>query len=277
MGSLYVIGGSRRWEAVTLRARRILQQVSFAVAQDAESARRLLAQSGNPVSIRTPAEEKAILGALQQGDGALLIGEERLGPADSAQRLVRRVTEQGFSVVAVPGPSRPLTALILSGLPADSFVYLGLLPPEPAPRRALLDLICEERRTLLVQGPPPPPGEALGSLLDALGDRPLAVLDAQDALWRGTLRRAQAETFAGPWVLVIGGRRGTARWEEARLRAEIEARLAQGASVKEISRQLAAPSGWPRRQVYRLAVELTSVDLAPAQRVGTSGSAVGQV
>ena len=63
----------------------------------------------------------------------------------------------------------------------------------------------------------------------------------------------------GPCVLVVGGSQaGTVRWQEDQLEAEIQARLKQGLGTKGLSRQLALESGWPRREIYRLAVEIAA-------------------
>jgi len=81
-------------------------------------------------------------------------------------------------------------------------------------------------------------------------------------VWRGRLAEAVLEppAFASyqPLALVIGGAETPAtRWPEEQLRAEIQRRLPQQQGAKELSRQLAAESGWPRRAVYRLVVELS--------------------
>jgi 16S rRNA C1402 (ribose-2'-O) methylase RsmI len=79
--------------------------------------------------------------------------------------------------------------------------------------------------------------------------------------WRGTLGQAcepgGTQPLSEPCVLVVGGaREQVTRWGGGRLRTEVQARLDQGLSAKEIGRELAAESGWPRREIYRLAVEM---------------------
>jgi 16S rRNA (cytidine1402-2'-O)-methyltransferase len=185
-------------------------------------------------------------------------------PSGIASELIRAAIQRGFPVVPVPGPSLAITSLILSGLPADAFVYLGQLPAESAACRDLLGRVAGERQTLIAQVSPAHLCEALIEFRRALGDRSLVVVTAAgqgvEAIWRGTLGevsgRALTEVVQESCVLVVGGTRGrVARWEEPQLRAQVRACLEQGLGAKEISRQLAPQSGWPRREIYRLAVE----------------------
>jgi 16S rRNA (cytidine1402-2'-O)-methyltransferase len=186
-----------------------------------------------------------------------------MGLTRSSQTVVQTALEQGFPVVPVPGPSLPLKALIASGLPADSFVYLGRLPQSVAARRQLLASVVTERRSLVaLEAQQHLPG-LLSELHEVLGDRPLAVVASSqhhDDTWRGTIAQASEHLSllpgTDPCVLVVGGfREKAAPWDEDRLQAEIRSWLDQGLGAKETSRALAIESGWPRREIYRLAVE----------------------
>jgi 16S rRNA (cytidine1402-2'-O)-methyltransferase len=163
-------------------------------------------------------------------------------------------------VLAVPGPSFPVAALVISGLPADSFVYLHRLPQEAEARRALLHAVSDQRRTLVVLDAL----DSLPELYQAFGDRELAVVASFEkgaqVAWRGTLSLA-IEEFADrvigcPCALVVGGAPEAARWDEEKVRQQIQALQDQGYGAKAISQQLAAESGWPRRQVYQLALSV---------------------
>jgi 16S rRNA (cytidine1402-2'-O)-methyltransferase len=251
------------------RARRILDQVNLVVADHVDQARRLLDwhQIGSPLVATEPNVVEQTLGA---GDVALLAEGQSPGLSASGARLVRVAIERGFPVVPVPGPCLPITALVISGLPADSFVYLGQLPLQPAARRELLASVARERRTLVVAESPEQLSATLAELRAALGDRPLALAAASDQgveiLWRGALGEVEEAWFIepgfgepspAPVVLIVGGALArAARWSEDELLAEIQARHEQGFGAKEISRELAPESGWPRRQIYRLVVDL---------------------
>ncbi len=263
MGTLYVIGAPlAALEDVTLRALRILRQVRLVVAGEPERARRFLTHIDlHPRLIPVPGPGEAMdeaLGALETGDIALL---QEGASHDPAGVLIQAAVERGFPAVPVPGPVSPLTALVVSGLPADSFIFLGSLaegldpplPPQIAERRTLVALEAAGRLA-----------GTLARLHAALGDRPL-VLDGEfdgwpQGAWRGTLSSALDHVAAcpprGACVLVIGGGEGKpARWDADRLRAEIQARLDRHQSASEISRQVAAESGWSKREVYHHVLE----------------------
>ncbi len=135
MGTLYVIGASLATpEDATLRALRILRQVSLAVAEEPGRARQFLARFDLHPRLIPVSGSGEILGqvlaALETGDVALLQEE---GFAEPAGALIQAAVEGGFPVVPIPGPISPLTALVVSGLPADSFIFLGSLTEGPAP------------------------------------------------------------------------------------------------------------------------------------------------
>jgi 16S rRNA (cytidine1402-2'-O)-methyltransferase len=183
---------------------------------------------------------------------------------EAEQKLIQAAHQRGLPVVPVPGPSLPITALVISGLPADGFVFLGILPSEGAKRRKLLASIAFERRTLVVQDKGAHLPSVLSDLDSALDDRPLCIVSTTGAksstVYRGTLGEAAIDppelSGDGPFVLVLGGhRREKTRWSEEHLLAVLQARLAEGQPAKEIARALAAESGWPRREIYRMAVD----------------------
>jgi 16S rRNA (cytidine1402-2'-O)-methyltransferase len=270
VGTLYVVGATAGDAPdLTRRAARILGEVSLVVADDERHAQRLLDQHGIATSL-VPSGMLAALDALETSDLALLLQGSSPGPAGSGHRLVCSAVERGFPVVSIPGPSLPLTALVVSGLPADSFVYLGELPLQQPDCNDLLASLAAERRTLLLTVMPQSLIATLNNLHTTLGGRPVVMVSASgdgiEVLWRGALDAAPDPTLdrraPGCLVLVVGGaREQSVLWEEERLRAEIEAGLAKALGVKEISRKLAAESGWSRREIYRLAVEMGQSDI----------------
>jgi 16S rRNA (cytidine1402-2'-O)-methyltransferase len=264
VSTLYVVGAPEGDPAdSTLRAVRILGQAAHVVTNDVVRARSLL----NQYHIDTPLSGAGVAAEIMdEGDIALLISGNSPSGAGPAQRLVQAAHERGLSVVPVPGPSLPITALVVSGLPADGFVYLGRLPSQTIERRHLLASVTSERRTLIIQEELAHLTSTLSDLSAALGNRPLCIMTASDtqnmAVYRGILSEASADPLDlpgdGPLVLIIGGhRRARARWSEEQIRAELRVRLEAGQPAKEIARSLAAESGWPRREIYRMAVDGT--------------------
>lgn len=263
MGTLYMVGVPAGDPGhLTLRGRRILEEVGHILTEDVEEARALLGSLGIATRPAAIADDDTGPRLLGEGDVALMVGG---WPGEAGRRLAQAAVEQGHAVVAVPGPALPITALVLSGLPADTFLYLGEAPPDAAARRRWLAPAAGEQRTLVALAGPPL-AEIVADLHEALGDRPLAVVPASSldsrATWRGTLAAAAEGDEPLPQdrvcALVMGGARAVPEpWDEERVAAEVEARLAQGWRAKEISRQVAELSGWSRRRVYDLVVEMT--------------------
>ena len=266
MGTLYVTGAPPGdLEDMTFRARRVVRGARLLVASDLVRARQWLNRWGVTTPMLSATQAGQLLPALDAGDAVLLLEQERPDPPAWVHRLIALALEHGHAVAPVPGPSLPITALVISGLPSESFCYLGVLPESSAARREWLVAIAAERRTLvaLSQGEDLP--GVLAEMGAALGDRPAVLVAAAEAgvgmVWRGTLAGAQEALpqppSPGRWAVVIGGARDQPeQWDQDRLRAEVRARLALGFAAKEIGRELAAVSGWPRREIYRMAVGL---------------------
>jgi 16S rRNA (cytidine1402-2'-O)-methyltransferase len=266
MAMLYVVGVPA-WDPddLTLRARRALREVACIIASNVDTARLLLTHHDIETPLAAAGDVDSLLETMASGDVALLCDGWAFRPAGPVVQLIKEATEQGVRVVPIPGPVLPVTALVLSGLPADSFVYLGTLPAgSPALERAL-EPVIREPRTILAQIESEAPGHMLGRLLDLLGDRPMAVVSARAgsglSVWRGVLVDA-VEKLAdlpqvGKYILVIGGvQEAPEPWDADRLWIQVEAHLRQGLGVKEISQRLSEESGWARRDVYALAVRV---------------------
>ncbi|MBU0704562.1 MAG: 16S rRNA (cytidine(1402)-2'-O)-methyltransferase [Chloroflexi bacterium] len=272
MGTLYLVGTPiGNLEDITLRALRILKEVSLIAAEDTRRAR-ILTQR---YEIETPvtsyfegnklAKLERVLGALDAGDVALISEAGMPGLSDPGYELICAAIERDYPVVPVPGPSAPVTALVASGLPSDSFLYLGFLPRRQNERRALLAEVAGERRTLIVFETPHRLRQSLADLETALGgDRPLAVCreltKLHEEVWRGTVAGARAHFDQveprGEFTLVIGGApEEQVCWDEGRVRAALDELLGQGVRRSAAARRVAAASGWGRQEVYRLGLE----------------------
>lgn len=272
MGALYLVGTPiGNLEDITLRALRILGEVKLIAAEDTRRAR-ILTQR---YEIETPvtsyfegnklAKLETVLSALDAGDVALISEAGMPGLSDPGYELVCAAIERGYLVVPVPGPSAPVTALVVSGLPSDSFLYLGFLPRRGSERRKLLAEVADERRALILFEAPHRLRKSLADFEAVLGDRPLAVCremtKLHEEIWRGSV--AEARTYfdeiepRGEFTLVIGGAPEGERehWDKDRVRAALDDLLAQGVRRSVAARRVAIASGWGRREVYKLGLE----------------------
>jgi len=277
MGVLYVVATPiGNLEDITLRALRVLREVQLVAAEDTRTTAKLLAR----YDIHTPmvsffehnewVREGEILQALDTQDVALVSEAGMPTVSDPGYRLVRAAISHGFSVVPVPGASAVLAALAVSGLPTDSFLFLGFLPRRASARKQLLASIQSETRTLICFEAPHRLLRSLQGILETLGDREVAVAceltKMFESTWRGTVSAAvahfQERAPRGEYTLVLAGapEPQQERWDEQRVRTELSQLIADGHSRRDAAAQVCRMANWPKREVYRLAVEQAEKD-----------------
>ena len=269
MGTLYVVGTPiGNLEDISLRALRILRQVDLIAAEDTRTTRKLLARYGIETPLTSYHEHNKLtkldylLETLRQKDVALVSEAGMPGLSDPGYELIRAAIERGIPVVPVPGPSALVTALVVSGLPTDSFVYLGFLPRRREERRRLLESVARERRTLVAFEAPHRLLATLADLKEVLGDRRIAIAreltKVHEEVWRGTtgeaLARFEEAPPRGEFTLVIEGAK-EARWDKDRVRQALRRMLGEGVGTREAVKAVAELAGWPKREVYELALE----------------------
>lgn len=186
--------------------------------------------------------------------------------SDPGYKLVRAALAEGIAVTSLPGPSSALTALVLSGLPCDRFLFAGFLPPKSAARQRVLSELGAVRATLVFFETAPRLAAALAAMGEVLGERPAAVAreltKLHEEIRRGTLAELAAHYGTsgapkGELVIVVGPAAPTARpaLSESALDAELHAALAT-MSIKDASAVVAETTGQPRRIVYQRALLL---------------------
>jgi 16S rRNA (cytidine1402-2'-O)-methyltransferase len=272
-------------EDVTLRALRVLREADLLLAEDTRRIRKLLdrhAIAARPVSLHAHNEARRrgeALAALAAGAHVALVSDAGTPlVSDPGERLVAAAVAAGHAVEAVPGPSALLAALVVSGLPAGRFAFLGFLPRRAGERARLLARLRPLPETLVCFESPRRLAATLRSLASALGPRRACVAreltKLHEEVARGTLDELGARFAAGARgevAIVVEGAgdggsapEGVAPDSEARgaetevrgLDAEIRRRLAAGARAREIAAALAGAAGLPRRAVYARAVAL---------------------
>lgn len=270
MGKLYVVGTPiGNLEDITLRALRILTEVSLIAAEDTRRARLLTRR----YEIATPTTSyfqgnklvklETILGALEDGDVALISEAGMPGLSDPGYELIQTAIERGYDVVPIPGPTAPVTALVVSGLPTDTFLFLGYLPRRESRRRQALNSVAREPYTIIAFETPHRLLDSLTDVEAVLGDRPLALCremtKVHEEIWRGTVSAARTvfedRGPRGEFTLVIGGAvEEEQRWDEEEVRAALQDLLAKGVRRPVAAKRVADLSGWDRGAVYKLSL-----------------------
>jgi 16S rRNA (cytidine1402-2'-O)-methyltransferase len=183
--------------------------------------------------------------------------------SDPGYRLVRAALDAGFPVTATPGPSAVTTALAVSGLPSDRFVFEGFLPRSGSGRRVRLKELAAEPRTLVFFEAPHRIAGALADLAAAFGpDRPAAVCRELTKTYE-EIRRGPLGALAG-WagesgprgeitVVVAGATPAPAEPPaDDELRAAVARREAAGDSRRDAIAAVAGEYGLRKRDVYAL-------------------------
>jgi 16S rRNA (cytidine1402-2'-O)-methyltransferase len=230
MPALYVIATPiGNLEDISLRALRLLREVRLIAAEDTRKTRRLLNAYNIEASLTSYHEHSRrpkldyLLEYLEKGDLALVSEAGMPGISDPGYELIAGAIERGIPVVAIPGASAVITALAVSGLPTDQFLYVGFLPRRKGQRRRLLISIVDEPRTIVAFETPHRLGEALSDIEEVLGNRRLSVCreltKLHEEIFRGRVSEAR-ERFAEPrgeFSLVIEGK--TRAWLKFRERS----------------------------------------------------------
>jgi len=230
MSVLYVVATPiGNLEDISLRALRLLQEVKLIAAEDTRSTRHLLSAH----NIKTPltsyhehskrAKLDYLLSYLEREDLALVSEAGMPGLSDPGYDLIVAAIERGVSVVPIPGASAVITALAVSGLPTDQFVYVGFLPRRKGQRQRILRSIVEESRTVVAFETPHRLSEALVDIEEILGNRRISVCreltKVHEEIFRGRVSQAR-EYFIEPrgeFTLVVEGK--TRAWLKFRERS----------------------------------------------------------
>lgn len=249
------------------RAVQTLQDVSLIAAEDTRHTRKLLSYfdiHNRLVSYHEHNQASAmgpILEQLESGNVALVSDAGTPGINDPGFGLVREAIARGHTISPVPGPSAPVAALVASGLPAESFLYLGYLPRRKTERRALLEANAAQPHTLIFLETPHRLVDALRDLVDVFGEREAVVARELTKLHEEFVRGLLVELCAhfeeqppkGEITLVVAGAAGeSGAWSDQKLLEEIRRGLAAGESASGLAKRLAGESGRTRREIYAL-------------------------
>lgn len=257
-------------EDITLRALRVLKEAALIAAEDTRTSRVLLSHFDIHTPLTSYHEHNkvdkidSILATLETGDVALISDAGTPGISDPGYELIRAAIEQGYDIVPLPGANAVITALVASGLPTDSFIYMGFFPRKASAQTAFLEALQAETRPVIMYESPNRLTDTLQAIEQILGsDRAVCVARELTKLYeefqRGTvtdvLAYYQANPPRGEITLIIGGAiLDESAWDEDRVRQALQTRLEDGESHSSAAKAVAKESGWNKRDVYNLKV-----------------------
>jgi 16S rRNA (cytidine1402-2'-O)-methyltransferase len=249
-----------------------LRDASLIAAEDTRRVRRLAAAlgvqlTGRLVSYYDEVETRrvpALLAELTAGRDVLLVTDAGMpGVSDPGYRLVAAATQAGLPVTVLPGPSAVTTALAISGLPTDRFVFEGFPPRRAGERARRFAELALERRTLVLFESPRRLAATLAELAGAFGaGRRAAVCreltKTHEEVIRGTLgelaERAAEGTLGEITVVIEGASAADTHVPIEEAVRRVAERVEAGQPRKEAIAAVAAELGTPRRELYNAVV-----------------------
>ncbi len=274
MGILYVAASPLgNLGDVSTRLVEVLRTCDTVAAEDTRRARKLLAHVNAHPRVLSfhahspPSRLDQLRATLEEGAKVVVLTDAGTPTvSDPGRALVAAAREAGHDIIAVPGPSAVTTALSVSGLSADRFLFLGFLPRRGAERRRRLAEAAASRWTVVFFEAPSRLGDLLDALADECGDDREAVVAREltklhEEVKCGTLRELQVyyeeEPARGEVTVLVSGAnevRAEVSEEEARIRAaEL---LAAGKSRRDTANLLAKEFSLPRRELYKMVSDL---------------------
>ena len=252
------------------RAVDTLRQASLICCEDTRRTGRLLQHAGVGATRLAVSNEHTeyhridqVLDELAAGNVVAVVTDAGTpGVSDPGARLVSAALDAGYDVSAVPGPAAAITALVISGLPTDRFVFEGFLPRSGRERQQRLAEVAVEPRTTVLYEAPHRIARTVADLRDVCGDdRRVAVARELTKLYeevqRTTLGEVDVGEPRGEYVIVLAGLPADLeRADDSVLRDALHAELAAGIGTKAAAAAVAERFGVPKRTVYALAVDL---------------------
>ncbi|HZD59927.1 MAG TPA: 16S rRNA (cytidine(1402)-2'-O)-methyltransferase [Anaerolineae bacterium] len=279
LGKLYVCATPiGNLEDITLRVLRVLKEVDLIAAEDTRVTRKLLAHYGIHTRMTSYHEHNEaskgpeLIEAMKSGKTVALVSDAGMpGISDPGHRLIKACIEQGIPVEAVPGPSSLITALVISGLPTDSFVFQGFLPRKKGERIKLLTDLLSAGHTIILFESPRRIATTLAEVadIDPLRDAVIAreLTKKFEEVLRGTvtqlLELLERAPVKGEIVLLFGParRERVVALTEDELRNAVIQLMKNGVPKKQAISEIADKFGVSKRTVYEDVKDIHEEDI----------------
>jgi 16S rRNA (cytidine1402-2'-O)-methyltransferase len=260
-------------EDITLRTLRILKEVDLIAAEDTRHTIKLL----NHYEIKKPLisyheHNKVVKGdilieKLKNGTNIALVTDAGMpGISDPGEDIIRLSIENRIKVIALPGATASITALVLSGLSTDKFVFEGFLPSKKKDRIKELERLKTEERTIILYEGPHRILALLEDMEEVLGNRQISISREMTKIYeetfRGTVNEAldkfKKEKPIGEFVLIIKGAEITKEdlYESITIKEHIKYYMEEGYTKKEAVKKVAELRNIPKNVVYKESIEI---------------------
>jgi 16S rRNA (cytidine1402-2'-O)-methyltransferase len=268
-GKLYVVSTPiGNLEDITLRALGVLKRVSLIAAENVKHTRGLCEHYGIKKRLTSyhqhnqRSKTPELVSTIKSGkDVALVTDAGTPGISDPGALLTRQAVREGIKLVPIPGASAVISALSVSGLPAERFVFLGFLPPRLGKRRKALKELITEPRTMVFFEAPHRLKAMLTDIVEILGDRQMVMVREMTKLFEEVIRGPVSEVLSyltpgrirGEFTLVLAGNeKEKVEVLNDQVIERMERMLAvENMSVKEIAHVISDEKKLAYRRVYK--------------------------
>jgi 16S rRNA (cytidine1402-2'-O)-methyltransferase len=267
-GILYVVATPiGNMADITFRAIQTLKDVAFIAAEDTRRTRRLLMHyeiRNSMVSLHEHNENQrseALVKRLKSGESMALVSDAGTPTlSDPGYRLIKEAIAAGIRIVPIPGASAVLASLCASGLPTDTYVYMGFLPRKEGKRQKILRSLANEKKTMVFYESPRRISVLINDLIEMLGDRQ-AVLSREmtkrhEEFVRGNLTGiygvlTDRPEIKGECTLVVKGDAHQKTLDADALREDITQGLrCHGLRLSSLVKNIADRYDLPKKQIY---------------------------
>lgn len=273
-GTLYIVATPvGNLEDITFRAIKVLKQVDMIAAEDTRHSKKLLAHYGITTKMVSCHEHNEIsktpqlIARLQEGQNIALISDAGTpGISDPGYTLVRAVAKENLPIIPIPGCSAAIAGLSVSGLPTDSFLFLGFLPRKHQKLEQAIAGIANQRATLIIYESPRRIKSLVDTMIRVVGDRKAflarEITKLHEEYIRGNLSGiletlGKKETIKGECSLFVQGQREQESIDEGQLEKVVRRRLkTHDGGTSALAGQVAREFAVSKKQVYDLILKL---------------------
>lgn len=258
-------------EDITLRTLRILEEVDLIAAEDTRHTVKLL----NHFDIKKPLtsyhehniKEKGLelIEKLNMGQSIALVSDAGMpGISDPGQELIRDAIDEGIDVIALPGATASITALVISGLSTNKFIFEGFLSTKKKDRIKELESIRNYDKTTIVYEAPHRLLNLLEDMAEVLGDRRISISRELTKKYEETFRGTAAEALEnfkisgvrGEFVLIVEGNLSEnvdeiKEWDIIQL---LKQYIDEGLTKKEAVKKVSEEYNIPKNLVYKTSI-----------------------
>lgn len=260
-------------EDITIRTLKVLEEVDLIAAEDTRHTLRLL----NHYDIKKPmisyhehnkkSKGEQLLEKLKEGTKIAIVTDAGMpGISDPGEDIIRLSIENGIQVIALPGATASILALVVSGFSTDKFVFEGFLPSKQKERKKELERIQNEERTIILYEAPHRLVKLLKDMLEVLGNRNISVsrelTKLHEETFRGTVLEAK-EKFEnvkpkGEFALVLEGAKivETDIYENVSIKEHIKIYMEEGLTKKDAVKKVADERKIPKNLVYKESLDI---------------------